>query len=686
MTQQYETADLDRVFSEVEEDSSGRPTGLIRRAILLIVTLALLATALVYVVVHNRERQVLGALSQRSAILASTRAEVLQTWLGSLGSAGLRLSRSDVFRLFATEAGMNGNLALSDSSIAAQIPYMIQAASEFARQEGLSGVYLVDVNGRAILASGAAPALTDEQRRAAQAVFASMQRAVTSIRQGPGGLMLDVMLPVAPPQEENPSSPANVSGVFIFATPVHAAIADILAPSPLSERGERTRVFQVDPTGVSEIVPGGRPILEKIAADGLVPGERLQFARRHTLGSMQEVYSSGSWIKGISWIAVHEVDAIEATAPIRAFFWGVVAVAIFVVLSITSGFVAFWWRQASEHSDALANQYHILGARIAAQKRFLNSLMSTVTEMIGLKRKDGTYIYVNSSFASAVNRSPENIEGLDDIEVFGRGTAERLRHSDESALMSQKPVMVDEVVHLADGPHHFQMSKVSYREQNGDISGILTVARDVTEIYEAEQRRRHGMQAMTQAFLRTIEQIDPYLSGHSQNVRDIGVGIAQRLNLSQDDIATIDIAAMLAQIGKLSVPKEIVAKADRLTPEEHKLMQGHIGYAVSILRDVDFGLPVVSAIEQMYERLDGNGYPAKLAGDQICLLARVLAVADVFSARLEPRSYRNRISAEEVIKVLMENVTRYDQTVVAALAEFLASIDGEKVMARIQGN
>jgi PAS domain S-box-containing protein len=660
--------------------------GLIRRAILLIVTLALLATALVYVVVHNRERQVLAALSQRSAILASTRAEVLQTWLGSLGSAGLRLSRSDVFRLFATEAGMNGNLALSESSISAQIPYMIQVATEFARQEGLAGVYLLDVNGRAILVSSAAPALTDEQRRAAQAVFISRQRTVTSVRQGPAGLMLDVMLPVAPPQEENPSSPTNVSGVFILATPVHAAIADILAPSPLSERGEKTRVFQVDPTGVSEIVPGGRPILEKIAAGQLVSGDRLQFARRQALGSMKEVYSSGSWVKGIPWIAVHETDAIEAAAPIRTFFWGVVAVAVFVVLSITSGFVAFWWRQASEHSDALANQYHTLGARIAAQKRFLSSLMSTATEMIGLKKKDGAYLYVNSSFAAAVGRSPESIQGLDDAEVFGRGTAERLRNSDQQALTSERPVVVDEIVHLPDGVHHLQISKVPYKEANGDTSGLLMVARDVTDIRQAEERRQRGLQAMTRAFVRTIEQVDPFLSGHSQNVQEISVALATTLSLPRDDVTTLDIAAMLAQIGKLSIPREIVSKASRLTPDEYSVMQQHVTHAVRILQDVEFGLPVLEAIQQMYERLDGTGYPQGLMGEKISLVARILAVSDVFAARIEPRSYRPNVSPDTAIQILMEHPERYDAGVVGALKEFVRSIDGEKLIARIQGS
>ena len=94
---------------------------------------------------------------------------------------------------------------------------------------------------------------------------------------------------------------------------------------------------------------------------------------------------------------------------------------------------------------------------------------------------------------------------------------------------------------------------------------------------------------------------------------------------------------------------------------------------------------MVATLAQVYERLDGSGYPKGLAGDQVGLAARILGVADVFSARLERRSYRDAISPQEAIAVLADNAQKYDARVVEALKEFIGSVAGEKLVAKIQG-
>jgi PAS domain S-box-containing protein len=685
MTTHYESGDLDRVFTETAERRAHGDRPLLIRGALIFAALIVVALGVTYWVVNQRETRVVEEVMQRTRILAETRAEVLKARLESLGNAGLRLSRSDVFRLFASEASRNRDIGSRESALAAQIPYMMQAVTQFARQEELVAVYLVDDNGRVIIASAGAPKMSPDQRQSAMAAIAAKGRAITPARQYADGLAVDVILPVAPPQEENPVAPRSVSGVFVLATPVHTTLAEVLKDSPLALKGESARLFQVTAAKVSEVVPGGRPVMEPVTGAPLSPRQSFPFAQRAAIGGSTSVYSYGAWVPGVPWMVVQESNAAEARASLRTFTWGVSIVGVLLTLCIVIGFFAFWWHQTSEHNLTLANQYRDMGARIAAQRRFLGSLMGTLTEMIGLKRTSGTYIYGNPSFARMIGRTPAGVEGLSDAEVFGRGTAERLRHSDERALASDNPVVVEEVLHLPDGVHHFQMSKVAYRGESGEVEGILVAARDVTEIREAEERRQRGLQAMTRAFVRVIEQVDPYLSGHSENVRDVSIAIATGLQVPQDVLTTVDIAAMLAQIGKLSIPAEIVAKTGRLSSDELKIMQSHIIQAVGILKDVEFGLPVVEAISQMYERLDGSGYPANRVADDICLPARILGAADVFAARIVPRSYREGISPDEALQHLVDHPERYDATVVAALRQFIDSIEGEKFLARVLG-
>jgi PAS domain S-box-containing protein len=686
MVSTNDNTDFDLVFSEMEEGDAPETSRLVTRAALLVIALVVIAGALVYWVLGNREKQIVGDLQQRTEILSSTRAEVLKTWLDSLGNSGQRLSRSDLFRLFAAEVGLAGGLPGQKSPLGAQIPYMIEAVSEFARQEGLIGAYLVDRRGRAILASGGAPALTRPQRDAAVAVYASKRRRVTPARETRHGLTVDVILPVAPPQEKNPATPDTVNGVFVFTTSVQSALGDILKPAPLMGASDRTRLIQVAGQARFEIDPRAQPkLVPHNWAEVVSIGKRLPFGLRSSAAGSAPVFSSGAWVSGMPWLVVHEVDAGLALSSLRQFGWGVIGFAVAVTLLLVAAFTAFWWHQASEHNQALAGQYKDLGRRINAQRRFLDSVMRALTEMVGLKGTGGAYAYVNPSFAEAVGRSQDAVIGLDDSEIFGRGTAEALKKTDEQARDASMPIMTERVIHLPAGPRSLQITKVPYREEAGDTTGILSVARDVTELREAEAKRQAAFQQMTRALVRTIETVDPFLAGHTRNVHEVGLALAQSMGLGAEEVATIDITAMLAQIGKVSIPREIVAKFDRLTAAEFDIMKSHVDNALGILRGVDFGLPVVETLAQIYERLDGSGYPKGLSGDQLSLPALVLGVADVFCARLERRSYRDPIAPQEAIAVLADNAEKYDSRVVEALAEFIGSVAGEKFVAQIQG-
>ncbi|MEE8189255.1 MAG: HD domain-containing phosphohydrolase, partial [Kiloniellales bacterium] len=159
------------------------------------------------------------------------------------------------------------------------------------------------------------------------------------------------------------------------------------------------------------------------------------------------------------------------------------------------------------------------------------------------------------------------------------------------------------------------------------------------------------------------------------------VAVAQRLGANAEEAATLEIAANLSQIGKLAVPREILNKPERLNESEIAQVQQHIENAATILRDIDFELPVLETVYQMHERLDGDGYPEGLSGDRIRRTARILGACDVFCARVEPRSYRAGIAPEEALEILEQNSGRYDPEVIAALREVVGSVAGEKLIA-----
>jgi putative nucleotidyltransferase with HDIG domain len=172
------------------------------------------------------------------------------------------------------------------------------------------------------------------------------------------------------------------------------------------------------------------------------------------------------------------------------------------------------------------------------------------------------------------------------------------------------------------------------------------------------------------AMSRIVESRDPYTAGHQQQVTQIASIIAEKISLPPERVEAIRISAALHDIGKISVPSEILTKTSRLTDLERELVKTHSQNAYDILKAIDFPYPIADIILQHHERMDGSGYPQGLKGEEILLEARIVAVADVLEAMSAHRPYRPALG----IEAAMEEITRhrgllYDENVVDACLE-----------------
>jgi len=128
----------------------------------------------------------------------------------------------------------------------------------------------------------------------------------------------------------------------------------------------------------------------------------------------------------------------------------------------------------------------------------------------------------------------------------------------------------------------------------------------------------------------------------------------------------------LHDIGKLTIPTEILNKGGKLSENEYKLVKEHSRYGYEIIKRVEYFIPIADIVLQHHERLDGSGYPLGLKDDEILLEARVIAVCDVFEAMTSHRPYRPAFKVEEVLKELKEKKNiLYDPKVVDALEELI---------------
>jgi PAS domain S-box-containing protein/putative nucleotidyltransferase with HDIG domain len=187
------------------------------------------------------------------------------------------------------------------------------------------------------------------------------------------------------------------------------------------------------------------------------------------------------------------------------------------------------------------------------------------------------------------------------------------------------------------------------------------------ERLESYNRIKKTLQATVQSIALLVETNDPYTYGHQQRVAQLAVAIAKEMGLTTDQQDFIYTASIIHDLGKVSVPSELLSKPTKLTELEFNLIKTHSTSGYNILKDIEFPWPVADTVLEHHERMNGSGYPNHLQGSAILLEARILAVADVVEAISSHRPYRPSLGIDFALDEISKNkVVLYDANVVDA--------------------
>ncbi|MGA3351541.1 MAG: HD domain-containing phosphohydrolase, partial [Candidatus Sulfotelmatobacter sp.] len=190
----------------------------------------------------------------------------------------------------------------------------------------------------------------------------------------------------------------------------------------------------------------------------------------------------------------------------------------------------------------------------------------------------------------------------------------------------------------------------------------------VEDLKRAAEENRALFLGSIQMLAGAVDEKDPYTRGHSDRVTRYSMLIGKEMNLSTSFLETLQISAQLHDVGKIGIEDHILKKPGALTAEEFEVMKTHTTKGANILRPVTQLAEMLPGIELHHEALDGRGYPYGLQGEQIPLLARVIAVADTFDALTTNRPYQHAHTPDEALKII-QNLAgkRLDPAPVAAL-------------------
>jgi putative two-component system response regulator len=203
-----------------------------------------------------------------------------------------------------------------------------------------------------------------------------------------------------------------------------------------------------------------------------------------------------------------------------------------------------------------------------------------------------------------------------------------------------------------------------------------------TQFYIAEQLRssvenlKRAMEQTVNALATAMEKRDPYTVGHQQRVAKLACAIAQEIGFSQEDVEGIRIEGLLHDIGKISIPTDILNKPGRISQYEYMLIQEHPQSGYEILKDIRFEQPIVEVILQHHERVNGSGYPQGLKGRNIMIEAKIMAVADVVEAMASHRPYRPSLGIDKALEEIANNRgVLYEVKIVDACLKLFRSRD-----------
>ncbi|MBQ3799455.1 MAG: HD domain-containing protein [Treponema sp.] len=212
------------------------------------------------------------------------------------------------------------------------------------------------------------------------------------------------------------------------------------------------------------------------------------------------------------------------------------------------------------------------------------------------------------------------------------------------------------------------------------FSGAIFVTVVLAWIYRLVDSEKENCLALSKSLISVIEARDPNLNGHSIHVQELAMLLhsylppSMRKQLNRDSLS---YAALFHDVGKLGIPEAILNKPGKLTDEEWITMRRHPDIALKILEPVNFFAGMLDWIQYHHERIDGNGYH-KMKGDEIPLGARLIAVADTYSAITMTRSYKSSRSYEEAMEIIKGAA---DSQLDGELVSIFCSIPKEEVTA-----
>jgi PAS domain S-box-containing protein len=305
-------------------------------------------------------------------------------------------------------------------------------------------------------------------------------------------------------------------------------------------------------------------------------------------------------------------------------------------------------------------------AREAARQQGEKNLRAAEEQFRGLVEQSlaGVYILQRYKFVYVNPRLAEILGYACAEDLIGRDALSVVAEKDRDMMLEKMRLRVDDIATTVNfdftavrkGGTLIEVGVHGTAATHKGRPAIIGLMQDISDKKRAEEQIQRYILELKTAFMSTVEVAtslsemrDPYTAGHERHVGDIAMAIGAAIGFDQQRVEGLRVAGFLHDIGKITIPAEILSKPGRLNPIEYQLIKGHPQSGYEVLKDVKFPWPVAEVALQHHERMDGSGYPQGLKGEAILLEARIMAVADVVEAMSAHRPYRPGLGIDKAL-------------------------------------
>ncbi|MHA1112881.1 MAG: HD domain-containing phosphohydrolase [Alphaproteobacteria bacterium] len=672
----------------------------------IVAAVVLVGIFLILRFVDAQRQHDLRAWQNRLGIVADGRFAAVEEWRADQTAVLTDLAENASLQIYLTELRLARGDPSRVTAAAAQREYLANLMTATAaragfdgrltgpevranvRRVGTAGLALLDAEGGVVAATPAMPPL--QGRLAAAVATAGDGPRLIDIHAGADGRpAIGFVAPVFAIQAE--ARPARRVGTVIGVKPLtEEFLARLRQPGSTASTAETFLVRRADATieYLSPLLDGSAPLVRRLAADTADLAAAFAMASPGGFAIKRdyrdrEVLVTGRAFTTAPWVLVHKIDRAEALAESDARRRRLLVYLLLALGVAGGGALALWRHGASRRASAAARRYEGLANRFARQRRLLTLVTDSQPDPIFILDFEGRYRFANAAAAHEAGIAAEDMLGKSLASVLGPGAARRHDEPWRQALAGTAaragPTGIDE---SPTGPRRVVATRyIPLADASDPAPRVLVVERDISAEITERERRERTLTHTVRALVTIVDRRDPFAADHSARVARIARAIAEEMALDETLADTAERAGSLMNIGKILVSTDLLTKDGRLTEDEIRRVRDGLQASADLLDGIEFDGPVVETLRQLQENVDGSGHPNGLAGTDILVTARIVAVANAFVALVSPRAWRPGIDIDQALDDLLSRTGQtFDRAVVAALISHLDNHGGRAEM------